>query len=149
MRVKNWGKILDEFLQNFDDYIKQHVETITCGEIHKMYTDFFEKIKDYRGNSSGFTGFSELILFRVIYHIIGGNFILETRKYPESTGLKYFVSKNNKFSIGQNIGFSIGSKRKNYPDIVICDESDNIQNIIQIKVYLTNGKREMKKRLNY
>lgn len=143
MEKENWKNILDTFLDGIDNYIKQHINTMTCDEVYEMYKYMFDVLKKYRGSSNGFTGFSELILFRVVYHILGGDFILGD--YRGSRHLKYFVSKDNKLWIGQNVGFDIGLTRKKYPDIVICDMNGNIQTLIQIKLYLTNGKKELQK----
>ncbi len=69
--------------------------------------------------------------------MLDGDF--EIKHYPSSNDLKYFVSKNNKFWIGENVGFDVGSKRKRYPDIVVCDNDNNVLGYIEIKIYPTNG----------
>ena len=89
------------------------------------------------GNSNGFTGFAELLLFRVIYHLLDDDFEIED--YSDSNELKYFVSRDKKYWIGENVGFDVGGKRRRYPDIIVCDEDNNMLRYIEIKLYPTNG----------
>ena len=128
---------LKNFLDELDNYIKQNINNLECNDIFHLYSDYFDSLKDYMGNSNGFTGLSELIIFRVVYHLLGGNFKLEY--YDNSNELKYFVSKDNKYWIGENVGFDVGEKRRRYPDIVVCDNNDNVLRYIEIKLYPTNG----------
>ena len=124
---------LKNFLGELDNYIKQNLNDFECDHIFHLYSDYFKALKDYMGNSNGFTGLSELIIFRVVYHLLGGNF--ERKEYSNSKKLKCFASKDNRYWIGENVKFKFKIK----PDIVVCDGNNNVLRYIEIKLYPTNG----------
>jgi len=72
-----------------------------------------------------------------LYHQLGGSF----KVHDVTDELKEFVSESyNNLRIGP-IPFKVG-KRRIYPDISIY-HSENLLSVIQIKVYLTRGIKEV------
>ncbi len=124
-----------KFLEEVDSYLKANCQNLTCADIHDIYFQFFNDLKEFKGNSNGFTGLSEYLIFRLLYHLLGGSFS-QRQITPD---LWEFV--NNNLRIGQSSRVTIGRKRY-YPDIVIYNSNELIA-LIQIKVYFTNGLNEL------
>ena len=81
---------IDEFtkkwFQDVDKLIRDNIDEIKCKDIRRIYFDLFRELKKWRSNSSGFTGYSEFLLFRCLLHNIKESFTaLETgniNSYP-------------------------------------------------------------------
>ena len=124
-------------LEEMDKFIKKNYQTLRCSDVFDIYSQFRQSLKDFRGTSSGFTGLSEFLIFRFLYHQLGGSFKI----HDVTNELKEFVSESyNNLRIGP-IPFKVG-KRRIYPDISIY-HSENLLSVIQIKVYLTRGTKEV------
>ena len=90
-------------------------------------------MKEVKGNSEGFTGLSELIVFRYLLHHLGGSF--EKKKIsPQQFG---FFTEN--FQVKCNYLISVDDKRYK-PDILVFQSGDLVA-FVSIKTYLPNGKR--------
>ena len=125
------------YLEEMDKFIKKNYQTLRCSDVFDIYSHFRQSLKDFRGTSSGFTGLSEFLIFRFLYHQLGGSFKI----HDVTDELKEFVSESyNNLRIGP-IPFKVG-KRRIYPDISIY-HSENLLSVIQIKVYLTKGTKEV------
>ena len=150
-------KIERDFLIDLDQYFKKNYMTLKCNDIFQLYLDFWNELKKYRGNSHGFTGLSELLIFRAIYYELGGSFRrnplkpLRNRKSDRDILWEYVSTDSKNIRIGQSIpvydeykriqDLEDGKKRINpnrYPDVVIY-ENKELRNILQIKIYLPNG----------
>lgn len=135
-------EIGSKFLKGMDDFLRDNWGKLTCNEIYEIYFGFFEKLKDFVGNSNGFTGLSEFLIFRFLYYQLDGDFKdewLEEPKGRESDRniLRKFVSADKKYEIGANIPISVKEKKRR-PDIYIkCN--GKLISIIQIKIYLPRG----------
>jgi hypothetical protein len=105
------------FLEEIDYFIKENLRTLTCSQIYEFYFRFFYDLKDFKGNSNGFTGLSEYLIFRSIFHLLGGSF---SRKNAfGSNWISEFESTDdNNICIGQSIPIRIDHK-KIYPDITV------------------------------
>lgn len=125
--------ICQDFLKNLDLFIANNLDTLTCADVYNIYSDFFHDLKQFKGNSSGFTGLSEYTIFRIFYHLLGGNF--EPKQITND--LYDFRSPDGRFRIGQSTPIIAGS-RKYYPDIQILKDDYPLM-ICEIKVYLTSG----------
>ncbi len=125
--------ICNNFLTDLDGFLRDNLDNLTCSDINNIYSNFYEDLKDYKGNANGFTGLSEFIIFRFILNMLGGSF----DKKQETTYLYSFESKDKKYRIGENLPVFIGSK-KYVPDITIYKNDVPIL-VIEIKLYLTNG----------
>ena len=131
------------FLEEIDRYLEINRHNLRCADIHNIYSQFFKDLKEFKGNSNGFTGLSEYLVFRFLYHVLGGRF--DRRRVPNSSDLWEFVSQFGDLRIGQSVRVQIDGKRY-YPDIVVyC--SDKLIAVIQVKICLTHGLREIKKEL--
>lgn len=124
--------ICRNFLVEMDNYCANNLNNLTCCDIFDIYASFFQDLKIYKGNSNGFTGLSEYLIFRYIYHLLGGSF--ERVQIKDSYKFK---SKDEKCIIGENLPVKIGSKEYR-PDIVIY-RNDKLILAIEIKLYLTSG----------
>lgn len=118
--------ISHRFLAEVDSYLKTGVKTLTCRDVHDMYFGLFEKLKDYRGTSTGFTGFSEFLVFRFLLNLLRG---FRPRDLTQDT--KEFI--RGTFRIGQSVTPQSGLKIR--PDILIEKDQTTI-GAVEIKVYV-------------
>jgi hypothetical protein len=138
MTVADGAMIGKTFLEHIDDYVRKHWDSLTADDIAGLYSQFIMDLKEYKGNSNGFSGLSELLVFRFVYHLLGGNFTLKKKTHD----LREFISNlNDEISIAQSCPLFIGEKRY-YPDIVIACR-DDVKAIFQIKAYVTGGRKEI------
>lgn len=124
-------QICNNFLIGLDGFLKDNLDSLTCADVNNIYSDFYTDLKEYKGNSNGFTGLSEYLIFRFIYHLLGCSF----KKEQISPMLYAFTSED--YKIGQNIPIIVNSARY-YPDVLIYKNGNPVL-IIEIKLYLTNG----------
>lgn len=69
------------FLSRIDEIIHKNYAKITGNDLAETYYDYFWKeLKNHRSTSSGFTGWSEYLIFRLVYSIIEGDY---GRKFSE------------------------------------------------------------------
>jgi hypothetical protein len=130
------------YLENLDRYLNDNLQTLKCSDIYDIYDQFvFCDLKEFRGNSNGFTGLSEFLIFRFLYNQLGGKF--QRNKVAIKSTLYEFISKTRKIRIGQSIPVTIQGKRY-YPDVVVYHMKKLIA-VIQIKLYLTGGHSEVNK----
>ena len=54
-----------EVFQSLDKYLMDNIDNLTGKDITHLYFDFWNELKRWRSGSSGFTGYSEFLLFRV------------------------------------------------------------------------------------
>ena len=140
MNKTNAKDICKKFLENIDNYIAENWRNIRCADIHDMYFQFSQDLKEFKGNSNGFTGLSEYLVFRFLYHQLGGSFERE-----QITRDLWEFKSSNDLRIGQSVRVTIDN-RKYYPDVVIY-KSNRLMAVIQIKIYLTSGLNEIKEEL--
>lgn len=111
------SRIGTDFLQQVDDYLSSHLTTLTCHDMWSFYRQFWNDLKTFKGNANGFTGLSEYLIFRYVYHLLGGSFTREP--VPGSDNLSHFVStRDPALVIGQSTRVDVAGKRR-HPDIVI------------------------------
>ena len=127
--------IIDEFLQGIDRYIRVNINTLSCHDIWQIYYHLFFKLKVIRGNSSGFTGFSELLVFRFLLHLLNG---FEAKERTKDT--MYFL--NESFAIYQSVRpLETDKKISNMsPDILIMKANRPVA-AVEIKLYLPGGRQ--------
>lgn len=137
----NKSNIGREFLSSLDDFLKENYQTLKCSDIHMIYSQFFDELKVFKGNSTGFTGLSEYLILRLLLHVSGGAFSpVQVTRF----GLSVFESQSDKsFRIGQGVPVKANGK-KLYPDIVVY-RNDEPRAVAQVKIYLTNGVEEVEK----
>jgi len=139
MDIADALRIGTAFLKRLDIFLAANWQNLTCGQVYEIYRQFSNDLKDLKGNATGFTGLSEFLILRVLYHQLGGNF----EKRAITQDVSEFV--RNGYSIGQSIPIPLGEKQNCRPDIVLREGEDLIA-AIQIKLYLTTGSTELKKR---
>lgn len=125
--------ICRNFLQEIDNYFAKNLDNITCSELYGHYSYMFQILKEFKGNSSGFTGLSEYLIFRYIYNYLGGSF--ETVQLTKD--LFEFKSTDVIYHIGQSIPV-MTEMSKYYPDIVVYKQ-DQLILAAEIKLYLAGG----------
>jgi hypothetical protein len=130
------------FLDNLDKFLRENWHELTCKDIYNLYFTFWENLKKFKGNSGGFTGLSEYLIFRFLFHYLGGNFKREA--FSDET--YKFVRKD--CSIGHNLAISVGDSKKCEPDIVVWQGGElnleNLQAVIQIKIFFVKGLKTIK-----
>lgn len=128
--------ICKNFLIDIDTHIAEYLLKIKCSDIYDVYSKFFWDLKLFQGNSNGFTGLSEYLIFRFVYNQLGGSFKIRSK----TKDLNEFISQSDRICIGQNSPVYAG--KRYYPDIVIYLD-DKLVGVIQIKLYVTNGIKEI------
>ena len=126
------------FLKEIDTFLKDNIDTLSCADISNIYSYFFEDLKKYKGNSNGFTGLSEYLIFRSVYNLIGE---LTPQKADRGTSMVFESKADTKLKIGQSMRVEIG-KKLFYPDIAVLYAGELIS-IAQLKLYLTKGNKEI------
>lgn len=128
-----------EWLKNIDGHITENINKLTCNDIKEIYYfSLFGELKRWRSSSSGFTGFSEFLVFRSLYHTIGEIFnAVETGDI--ATDPIIFRSEN--YEIGQNVKRKLDGKNKS-PDIYV-EHNGKLISIIQIKLVTGGGEKEI------
>lgn len=120
-----------KFLTEMDAFLAANWHHLTCDDIYRFYDRFFNDLKDFKGNAYGFTGLSEYLVFRFLYHQLGGSF----RRERITDELSNFVGKSKAWRIGQSIPVRVGDgHRRCLPDIVLYQE-DRLMMAIQVKLY--------------
>lgn len=140
--VPRFGK---QFLEEIDQYISTRYNKLTCDDIWNIYFQFFQDMKELKGNSNGFTGLSEYLLFRSIYHLLGGSF----KQVKITRDLYEFASKtdeNLRISQSTRVDRAITKGRRLYPDIGVT-YARNLLAVCQVKIYLTQGSKEIQAEL--
>jgi hypothetical protein len=141
MDIENALKIGKRFLKELDGFLAANYPILKCRDIHQIYFTFWNDLKCFKGNSNGFTGLSEYLIFRFLYHQLGDSFKAE--EFTHDT--KEFV--RNDLRLRQSIAVRVNENRY-FPDITIYKgDKDNLIAVIQIKVYLTHTMKEVQKEM--
>jgi hypothetical protein len=133
---KGLGRALVAYTNFFDeiDIILEDRE-LSCNELAQLYWSFSDELMKYRCTSAGFSGFSELLVFRLVLNLLGGLKVFERKQL--TTDLCEYV--NDEITVQQNSSFEItSSNAKQYrisPDIAILRDG-LLQSVISIKTYL-------------
>lgn len=133
--------ICKNFLIDIDNFIAENLFKTKCSDMYDVYSKFFWDLKLFQGNSNGFTGLSEYLIFRFLYNQLGGLFKIRAK----TKDLNEFISPSGRICIGQNI--PVLADKKYYPDIVIYSD-DTLVGVIQIKLYVTGGLKEINREMN-
>lgn len=136
-------EICENWFKEIDNCLSKNLNQLTCNDIKDFYVTLFTELKNWRSNSTNFTGFSELLLFRTLYHLIeqskGEEFNL-----VETGDSKDFVRfKSDNYEIGQSVPIKVNGKYK-YPDISIKQKNAansaeyKLISVISIKISVVN-----------
>ncbi|MYL44499.1 hypothetical protein GLV94_02475 [Virgibacillus halodenitrificans] len=107
--------------EEMDSHLKENLKMMTCHELFEIKNDFYNNIESLCGSTANFTGITELLIFRFIYHSLG-------MKNPVIN--KTVQQKNNSINIGKRY---VGKNNKyQEPDIVI-EENGAIKYLFSIK----------------
>lgn len=127
-----------EWLSNIDRHIAENISELTCNDIKEIYFSLFGELKRWRSSSSGFTGFSEFLVFRSLYHTIGENF---SAVKTGNIGTPPIIFRSENYEIGQNVKIQLDGKNK-FPDIYVKHDGKLIS-IIQIKIVTGGGEKQI------
>lgn len=110
---------------DMDGYIQRNLNEITCHEIFQIKEDFYDIVESLCGSTANLTGITEMLIFRLMYHLFGMNGSIEskTAQYRDTRliiGNRY-IGKNGKYQ---------------EPDIVI-EQGNKICYLISIKNLLS------------
>jgi hypothetical protein len=122
-----------DFLTTLDTCLEEKCLTLQCKTVFDTYYDLFDGLKDLKGNSNGFTGYSEILVFRILYHWLEEKKCVsfEKKSVPNS---KVYEFRCKNFEIGQSIPIVV-NKKKRYPDIVV-KQLGRVLAAAQIKIYV-------------
>ena len=109
---------------------------MTCYDFSRLYYDFFEELKDQRCTSSGFTGMSELLVFRLVLKLMKSGF----QPKNITKDVKRFVRENVWIEQGHSIRLKkpLGEQKSIVPDLAIY-ENGNLESVISIKTYVVTN----------
>lgn len=139
MDIADASKTGRKFLEELDGFLAKNYPKLKCNDVRKIYFNFFDDLKDFKGNSNGFTGLAEYLIFRFLYHQLGGSF--EPR--DATPNIKEFVRDDLRIWLSMSVETN-GNRHR--PDIALW-QGGNLMAVIQIKIYLTNGMKEVQKEL--
>lgn len=131
--------ICKKFLQDMDKYIARNWRNFKGCDIYSLYLQLYDDLKEFIGNSNGFTGFTEFLIFRLLYYQLGGKF---ERQEINKHSSEFIYKSDNEFSISQGISKKILGRRYK-PDIAICYKGKIIANV-EIKAELKDGVKTVK-----
>jgi hypothetical protein len=122
MTKKGLSSIGRDFLKDIDCFLLKNNQSLKAKDIANIYFDFLEDLKEVKGDAYGFTGLSEYIVLRFLYHLLAKSFILKS---------------NETLQIG---------KKACRPDVVVY-KHNTLKATIQVKIYLTKGRKEILKEM--
>jgi len=137
--VRKAHELCREWFDNIDGHIAENINKLTCNDIKEIYYfSLFGELKRWRSSSSGFTGFSEFLVFRSLYHVIGEIF---TAVETGDIATDPIIFRSENYEIGQNVQRKLdGNKRT--PDIYV-EHNGELISIIQIKLVTGGGKNQI------
>jgi hypothetical protein len=137
--AKKARELCHEWLNNIDKHIAENINKLTCNDIKEIYYfSLFGELKRWRSSSGGFTGFSEFLVFRALYHTIGEIFNAEETG-SIATDPIIFRSKN--YEIGQSVKIKLDDENKS-PDIYV-KHNGKLISIIQVKLVTGGGGQQI------
>ncbi|MFC0476778.1 hypothetical protein ACFFHF_16370 [Robertmurraya beringensis] len=117
--------IFQNAFTELDSYLKQNLNTVTCDELFKLKKDFYGMFDSLSNNTANLTGFTELIIFRYLYHAFNmtGEVINRTVHNGDTS-----------ISIGKRFNGKNGKYQE--PDIVV-EQDGRIEYLFSIKNILS------------
>lgn len=135
------NKINHEWLSTMDEHIRKNLPRLTCNNVMELYYSLFGELKRWRSTSHGFTGFSEFLIFRMLYHTIGEEFGQRPHTEPaKGTTPIIFTSKN--YEVMQNVRIPLLGGKNSFPDIFV-KRNGKPTAIIQVKIVMNRGKKQI------
>lgn len=118
--------IFSNAFKEVDNHLRNNLHTIKCNDIFEIKNDFYKMVKSLCGSTANLTGITELLVFRLMYHVLNMDTPVENK----------LVKKEN---ICLHIGNRYIGKNGRYqePDITIA-ENEVIKYLFSIKNQLSN-----------
>lgn len=138
----NAQKIHQNWLSSIDDEIRINLDELTCQDFLQIYYALFRELKVMRSTSAGFTGFSEYLIFRALYHYLGGDF--QNNSFDKNLDTQLVQFDSEKYQIAQGYPIKMSKNKSIYPDISIYKNQDkNYLRIIEIKLTFGGGSTQL------
>lgn len=120
--------------QCLDNQIKENLNSWTCNDVRSVYFDWWHEQKWWRTTSSNFGGYSEFLIFRLLYHVLEEMGEKFQPKRLGVSGSDPVIFRSEKYEIGNGNSLRINGKLLK-PDIYVKDIiTDKILVIIEIKI---------------
>jgi len=133
---EDWNNLSLNFM---DDFLKSYYNRITCEEVAAIYFKFWLDLKNIKGNSTNFVGFSEFLILRCVLHLINEEYFpLEKIKCnPKTQDVGNFSFGDKGIIVTtESIPKDFWDVDRRRPDIVIFREKPlNLIGIIQTKAF--------------
>ncbi|MDP2905136.1 MAG: hypothetical protein Q8O22_02380 [Candidatus Omnitrophota bacterium] len=129
------------FLTEIDEYLKLNYKNISCDELCQTYIMFCESLRKKIGTNDHFSGFSEALLYRFIFHKIETERNINFYQSDESKKGLFKADKIN-LEIGQNQKIKlpkVGKRNFCEPDISFCSNGV-LTGAIEVKTYPAFGR---------
>lgn len=123
------------WLKQIDEIIKENLTTLTCDNIKEAYMALFGELKYWRSTSANFTGFSEFLVFRVLFHTIGEKF---DKVETGDIAFNPVVFRSEHYEIAQSVNIPLIGGIKRAPDIYV-KRNGTLCSIIQVKIGTYSG----------
>lgn len=134
--ANEFQKICQKWFQDIDKELCKNIKEFTCNDIKDFYVTLFRELKKWRSNSTCFTGFSELLVFRTLYHLIEQSKGEKFNPFVDTKGFVRFESDN--YEIGQSVPITMRNGRYKYPDISV-KQKNKLISVISIKISVPNN----------
>ncbi|MCS7365767.1 MAG: hypothetical protein NDF54_10055 [archaeon GB-1867-035] len=145
----NSHKYIKAIMESIDKYIIDNLSVLRARDLYEFYRALFHELKEFFGGSWGFEGVTEILIFRVLHHIINDDV-----EVIDITGdLKAFYYKRRNLVLGAGLPLMINNK-KIWPDIIIYEPKRSnptkiakLKSVIEIKAYPQGGLKAIKKEI--
>jgi hypothetical protein len=140
---KDWNTMNFKVL---DGFLRKHCKKITCGDVSAIYWKFWWDLKKIKSNSTNFVGYSELLITRLLLHLLKIDYCSDndpdcySTPNPDSPSddLGHFVLSKRDLILATEIipepfRADLGKRR---PDLILFDRRNKkIFSIVQVKSY--------------
>ncbi len=126
------GELLEEMLKKLDQQMSDFND-LRAVDLFNAYYGGFDALKLFVGRAEGITGFSEVLIFRAIYHFLGGDF---ERVLVNENGIKWgdkYKFVKDSLTLAKSPTLRCDG-RKYSPDIVVY-RNNTPSTVIEIKIY--------------
>ena len=138
-------------IESIDRYLLDNLSVLRARDLYEFYRVLFYELKGFFGGSWGFDGVTEILIFRVLHHLLGG----DAKVVEVTRDLRAFYYPERNVVLGAGLPLMVGNMRI-WPDIVIYEPKENnlvemekLRSVIEIKTYPQGGlgaiKREIKR----
>jgi len=137
---------VNSMIKAIDQFISENLNNLRAYDLYEFYRTLFNELKKFFGGSWGFDGVTEVLIFRLLHHLIG-----EKEKVIEVTSdLRAYYYEERNIVLGAGLPLKIG-ERKIWPDIIVYESEVNdplkivkLKSVLEIKAYPQGGLKSIK-----